>query len=75
MNDRQLRYSVTGLGGKAHGIPRENEFVITAASEVMASLALASDLQDLRRRLGRIVVASTYDGKPVTADICRPAAR
>jgi formate--tetrahydrofolate ligase len=68
MNDRQLRYSVTGLGGKAHGIPRENEFVITAASEVMASLALASDLQDLRRRLGRIVVASTYDGEPVTAD-------
>jgi formate--tetrahydrofolate ligase len=69
MNDRQLRYSVTGLGGKAHGIPRENEFVITAASEVMASLALASDLQDLRRRLGRIVVASTYDGAPVTADM------
>jgi formate--tetrahydrofolate ligase len=68
MNDRQLRYSVTGLGGKAHGIPRENEFVITAASEVMASLALASDLQDLRRRLGRIVVASTHDGRPVTAD-------
>lgn len=68
MNDRQLRYSVTGLGGKAHGVPRETEFVITAASEVMASLALASDLQDLRRRLGRIVVASTYDGKPVTAD-------
>jgi formate--tetrahydrofolate ligase len=69
MNDRQLRYSVTGLGGKAHGIPRENEFVITAASEVMASLALASDLQDLRRRLGRIVVASTYDGGAVTADM------
>src|SRR5688572_26527246 len=69
MNDRQLRYSVTGLGGKAHGIPRENEFVITAASEVMAALALASDLQDLRRRLGRIVVASTYAGAPVTADM------
>jgi formate--tetrahydrofolate ligase len=69
MNDRQLRYSVTGLGGKAHGIPRENEFVITAASEVMAALALASDLQDLRRRLGRIVVASTYEGGPVTADM------
>jgi formyltetrahydrofolate synthetase len=68
MNDRQLRYSVTGLNGKANGIPRESEFVITAASEVMASLALAADLQDLRRRLGRIVVASTYDGKPVTAD-------
>ena len=68
MNDRQLRYSVTGLGGKAHGIPREHEFVITAASEVMASLALASDLQDLRRRLGRIIVAATVDGQPVTAD-------
>ena len=73
MNDRQLRYSVTGLGGKAHGIPRENEFVITAASEVMASLALASDLQDLRRRLGRIVVASTYDGEPVTAEMLEAA--
>jgi formate--tetrahydrofolate ligase len=68
MNDRQLRYSVTGLRGKANGLPRESEFVIVAASEVMASLALATDLQDLRRRLGRIVVASTYDGKPVTAD-------
>jgi formate--tetrahydrofolate ligase len=68
MNERQLRYSVSGLGGKANGIPRESEFVITAASEVMASLALASDLQDLRRRVGRIVVASTYEGKPVTAD-------
>jgi formate--tetrahydrofolate ligase len=68
MNDRQLRYSVTGLRGKAHGTPRETEFVITAASEVMASFALASDLQDLRRRLGRIVVASTMDGKPVNAD-------
>jgi formate--tetrahydrofolate ligase len=68
MNERQLRYSVTGLGGKAHGIPRESEFVITAASEAMAVLALSSDLQDLRRRLGRIVVASTFEGKPVTAD-------
>jgi formyltetrahydrofolate synthetase len=68
MNDRQLRYSVSGLGGKANGIPRESEFVITAASEVMASLALASDLQDLRRRLGRIVVAANTEGQPVTAD-------
>jgi formate--tetrahydrofolate ligase len=68
MNDRELRYSVVGLGGKAHGIPRQNEFVITAASEVMAVFALASDLADLRRRLGRIVVASTYDGAPVTAE-------
>ena len=73
MNDRQLRYAVTGLGGKAHGIPRESEFVITAASEVMASLALAADLQDLRRRLGRIVVASTYEGEPVTADTLQAA--
>jgi len=69
MNDRQLRNSVSGIGGKANGIPRESEFVITAASEVMASLALSSDLQDLRRRLGRIIVASTYDGQPVTADM------
>lgn len=68
MNDRQLRYIVTGLGGKANGFPRESEFVITAASEVMAALALASDLQDLRRRIGRIVVASTFGGAPVTAD-------
>jgi formate--tetrahydrofolate ligase len=68
MNDRELRYSVVGLGGKTHGVPRENEFVITAASEVMAVFALANDLDDLRRRLGRIVVASTYDGRPVTAD-------
>ena len=69
MNDRELRYTVVGLGGKTHGIPRENEFVITAASEVMAVFALASDLEDLRRRLGRIVVASTYDGDFVTADM------
>ena len=54
-----------GLGGKAHGVPRENQFVITAASEVMAVFALSSDLQDLRQRLGRIVVASTYTGEPV----------
>ena len=73
MNDRELRYSVIGLGGKAHGIPRQNEFVITAASEVMAVFALASDVKDLRRRLGRIVVASTYDGLPVTAEQLRVA--
>jgi len=69
MNDRELRYTVVGLGGKPHGIPRENEFVITAASEVMAVFALASDLADLRRRLGRIVVANTYEGEFVTADM------
>ena len=71
MNDRELRYTVVGLGGKTHGIPRENEFVITAASEVMAVFALASDLADLRRRLGRIVVAATYDGDFVTADMLK----
>jgi formate--tetrahydrofolate ligase len=68
VNDRELRYTVVGLGGKAHGVPRENQFVIVAASEIMAVLALASDLEDLRARLGRVVVASTYDGTPVTAD-------
>ncbi len=73
MNDRELRYAVVGLGGKAHGIPRENHFVITAASEVMAVFALAKSLADLRRRLGRIVVASTYDGEPVTAEMLKVA--
>jgi len=73
MNDRELRYTVVGLGGKAHGVPRESQFVITAASEVMAVLALSSDLQDLRRRLGRIVVASTYTGEPVTAELLKVA--
>ena len=68
VNDRELRYTVVGLGGKAHGVPRENQFVITAASEIMAVFALASDLQDLRARLGRIVVADDRDGKPVTAE-------
>ena len=68
MNDRQLRFIVSGLGGKANGIPRETGFIITAASEIMAVLALASDLKDLKARLGRIVVASNVDGQPVTAD-------
>ncbi len=71
MNDRELRYTVVGLGGKAHGVPRENAFVITAASEVMAVFALASDLRDMRARLGRIQVAATYAGTPVTADDLR----
>jgi formyltetrahydrofolate synthetase len=71
MNDRELRNIVAGLGGKAHGYPRQDGFVITAASEVMAVFALASDLRDLRARLGRIVVASTTDGNPVTADDLR----
>ncbi|TMK36487.1 MAG: formate--tetrahydrofolate ligase [Actinobacteria bacterium] len=73
VNDRELRRTVVGLGGKAHGIPRENEFVITAASEIMAILALAEDLPDLRARLGRVVVASTYDAEPVIADQLRVA--
>jgi len=73
VNDRELRYSVIGLGGKTHGYPRESQFVITAASEIMAVLALASDLTDLRERLGRIVVAQTREGKPVTAEDLRVA--
>ena len=68
VNDRELRNTVIGLGGKVHGVPRQEGFVITAASEIMAILALAGDLQDLRARLGRIIVASTYDGAPVTAE-------
>jgi formate--tetrahydrofolate ligase len=73
VNDRELRSTVIGLGGKAHGIPRQDGFVITAASEIMAILALAQDLQDLRARLGRIIVASTYEGAPVTAEQLRVA--
>jgi formate--tetrahydrofolate ligase len=73
VNDRELRYTVVGLGGALHGIPRENAFVITAASEVMAVFALASDLRDLRSRLGRIVVAEARDGRPVTAEDLRVA--
>jgi formate--tetrahydrofolate ligase len=73
VNDRELRRTVVGLGGKAHGVPRESEFVITAASEIMAILALAADLRDLRTRLGRIVVASTHGGEPVTAEQLRVA--
>ena len=73
MNDRELRYTVVGLGGKTHGVPRENQFIITAASEVMAVFALSSSLSDLRRRLGRIVVATTYDGEPVTAEMLKVA--
>ena len=66
MNDRQLRNIVDGLGGKAQGVPREDGFDITVASEIMAVLCLASDIPDLKARLARIVVAYTYDGKPVT---------
>ncbi|MCI6011227.1 MAG: formate--tetrahydrofolate ligase [Firmicutes bacterium] len=67
MNDRQLRHIVDGLGGKMQGVPREDGFDITVASEVMAILCLASDITDLKQRLARIIVAYTYDGKPVTA--------
>ena len=66
MNDRQLRNLVDGLGGKANGTPREDGFDITVASEIMAVLCLASSLTDLKERLSRIIVAYTYDGKPVT---------
>ena len=67
MNDRQLRNIVDGLGGRMQGVPREDGFEITVASEVMAVLCLASDINDLKARLGRVIVAYTYDGKPVTA--------
>ena len=67
MNDRQLRNIVDGLGGRMQGVPREDGFDITVASEVMAVLCLASDISDLKARLGRIIVAYTFDGKPVTA--------
>lgn len=65
MNDRALRNIVCGLGGPVNGVPREDHFIITVASEVMAILCLASDLFDLKKRLGNILVAYTYDGKPV----------
>ena len=67
MNDRQLRNVVDGLGGKVNGVPREDGYDITVASEVMAVLCLASDINDLKARLARLVVAYTRDGKPVTA--------
>ena len=73
VNDRELRYTVVGLGGRVHGVPRENQFVITAASEIMAVFALATDLKDLRARLGRIVVADDRSGSPVTAEDLRAA--
>jgi len=68
LNDRALRNVVVGLGGKAQGIPRETGFDITPASEVMAALCLAEDADDLRARLGRLLVALTWDGEPVTAE-------
>jgi len=68
ISDRAVRKAIIGLGGRENGYPRETEWQITVASEVMAVLALASDLHDLRRRLGRMVVATTFDGRRVTAD-------
>lgn len=67
MNDRQLRHITDGLGGKSSGVPRDDGFEITAASEVMAVLCLARDAEDLKARLGRIIVGYTHDDKPVTA--------
>ena len=67
MNDRQLRHIINGLGGKMQGVPREDGFEITVASEIMAVLCLASSITDLKERLGKMIVAYTYDGKPVTA--------
>ena len=67
MNDRQLRFVVDGLGGKVNGTPREDGYDITVASEIMAVLCLASDINDLKARLARLVVGYTYAGKPVTA--------
>ena len=67
MNDRQLRNITDGLGGKAHGVPREDGFDITVASEIMAVFCLANDIADLKERLGNIIVAYTYSGEPVTA--------
>jgi len=68
LNDRALRHIVIGMGGKAHGVPRETGFDITVASEMMAILCLASDLEDMKKRLGRIVVAYTRSGRAVVAD-------
>jgi formate--tetrahydrofolate ligase len=67
MNDRALREIIVGLGGKVNGFPREDGFVITVASEIMAILCLASDLMDLKERLGRIIIGYNYGGQPVTA--------
>jgi formate--tetrahydrofolate ligase len=73
ISDRAIRRAVIGLGGRENGPPRESEWQITVASEVMAVLALAADLDDLRARLGRMVLAQTYEGAPVTADDLRVA--
>ena len=67
MNDRALRNTIIGLGGKVNGVPREDGFIITVASEVMAILCLARDMNDLKDRLGNILIAYTYGGQPVYA--------
>ena len=67
MNDRQLRNIVDGLGGRMQGVPREDGFQIAVASEIMAVLCLADGISDLKARLARMIVAYTYDGRPVTA--------
>ncbi len=67
MNDRQLRHIIGGLGGKMQGVPREDGFEITVASEIMAVLCLSNSISDLKERLGRMIVAYTFDGRPVTA--------
>ena len=67
MNDRQLRHIVGGLGGRVQGVPREDGFEITVASEVMAILCLATDINDLKQRLAKIIIGNNYDGQPVTA--------
>lgn len=66
VNDRELRHIVVGLGGRTSGVPRESGFDITAASELMAILTLSTDLNDMQRRINKIVVGYTYDKKPVT---------
>ena len=73
MNDRQLRFIVDGLGGRVNGTPREDGFDITVASEIMAVLCLATDITDLKERLGRIIVGYTYDEQPVTASQLKAA--
>src|SRR5207244_5769433 len=73
INDRALRDIVIGLGGRPNGYVRQSGFDITAAAEVVAVVAVASDLDDLRRRLGAVTVAQTFDGEPVTAEQLRAA--
>ena len=68
MNDRTLRNIVIGMGGRMDGVMREDHFIITVASEIMAVLCLAKDMKDLKERLGRVIVAYNVDGEPVTAD-------